>query len=125
MTDMALSDVRVLDLTHHLAGPFCTKLLADYGADVVKVERPGTGDPTRSSGPFLGDDPHPEKSGTFFYLNMNKRGIVLDLKSSEGRDAVKELVRDVDIVVESFRPHVMPGLGLSYEVLRKINPSLV
>jgi crotonobetainyl-CoA:carnitine CoA-transferase CaiB-like acyl-CoA transferase len=125
MTDMALSDVRVLDLTHHLAGPFCTKLLADYGADVVKVERPGTGDPTRSSGPFLGDDPHPEKSGTFFYLNMNKRGIVLDLKSSEGRDAVKELVRDVDIVVESFRPHVMPGLGLSYEVLRKINPLLV
>jgi crotonobetainyl-CoA:carnitine CoA-transferase CaiB-like acyl-CoA transferase len=72
MTEQALSDVRVLDLTWHIAGPWCTKLLADYGADVIKVERPGTGDPSRGMGPFLKDDPHPEKSGLFLYLNTNK-----------------------------------------------------
>lgn len=125
LIDMALADVRVLDLTHHLAGPFCTKLLADYGADVIKIERPNIGDPTRGSGPFLDDDPHQEKSGTFFHLNMNKRGVTLDLKSSAAREIVKELVRDVDILAESFRPHVMPDLGLSYEELRKVNPTLV
>jgi len=125
MFDMALDDVKILDFTHHLAGPFCAKLLAGYGADVIKVERPGIGDPTRSIPPFQGDEHHLEKSATFFYLNINKRGITLDLKSSAGREIVKELVKDVDIVLESFRPHVMPGLGLSYDVLREINPSLV
>ncbi|MDP6512882.1 MAG: CoA transferase [SAR202 cluster bacterium] len=125
MFDMALDDVKILDFTHHLAGPFCAKLLAGYGADVIKVERPGIGDPTRSIPPFQDDEHHLEKSATFFYLNINKRGITLDLKSSAGREIVKELVKDVDIVLESFRPHVMSGLGLSYEDLRKINPSLV
>ena len=125
MADMALSDVKVLDLTHHIAGPFCTKLLADYGADVIKVERPGDGDPTRRLGPFLGDDHHPEKSGLYFYLNMNKRGVTLDLDSSGGKEMLKELAKTADIVVESFRPHVMPALGLSFDALRAVNPSLV
>ena len=125
MTEMALGDLKVLDLTHHIAGSFCTKLLADYGADVVKIERPGIGDPARSIGPFHNDDPHPEKSLTFFYLNTNKRGVTLNLKSPTGRRILKELVADTDILVESFRPHVMPGHGLSYEVLRTVNPSLV
>jgi len=125
MSEQALSDVRVLDLTWHLAGPYCTKLLADYGAHVIKVERPGTGDPARSMGPFFKDDPDPEKSGLFLHLNTNKLGITLNLKSDTGKRIFRELVKDVDILVESFRPHVMPSLGLSYEELEKVNPRLV
>ncbi len=123
--DQALSGIKVLDLTHHLAGPYCTKLLADYGADVIKVERPGDGDVTRKIGPFLGDDPQPEKSGTFLYLNMNKRGITLNLKTETGKAIFRELVSGADIVVENFSPRVMPGLGLDYETLENINPRLV
>jgi len=125
MPDQALSDVKVLDLTWHIAGPYCTKLLADYGADVIKVERPGEGDPARRIGPFFHDDPDPEKSGLFLHLNTNKRGITLNLKSATGKKIVKELVRDVDILVESFSPRVMPALGLDYETLEQINPKLV
>ena len=125
MADQALADVKVLDLTWYIAGPYCTKLLADYGADVIKVERPGEGDPARRMGPFLGDDPHPEKSGLFLHLNTNKRGITLNLKSQTGKKLFKELVKDVDILVESFSPGVMERLGLSYEELEKLNPRLV
>ena len=120
-----LSDLRVLDLTHGIAGPYGTKLLADFGADVIKVERPGKGDFARSSGPFPGDIPHPEKSGLFLYLNANKRGVVLDLKTPTGVQVVKDLARDADVLVESFRPGVMERLGLGYEVLSKVNPNLV
>ncbi|MFQ5872586.1 MAG: CoA transferase, partial [Dehalococcoidia bacterium] len=84
MNDEALSHVKVLDLTHYVAGPFCTKLLADYGAQVIKVEMPGRGDGGRKLGPFLKDQPHPEKSGTFLHLNTNKVGITLNLKTSTG-----------------------------------------
>ena len=123
--EQVLSDVRVLDLTHYVAGPYCTKLLADYGADVIKVERPGTGDGARRMGPFPDDDPHPEKSGLFLHLNTNKKGITLNLKTRTGIDIFKDLVKDVDILVENFEPRVMPGLGLDYEALEKINPRLV
>ena len=82
MVGGALSHIKVLDFTTHVAGPYCTKLLADYGADVIKVERPGVGDSARAMGPFPGDIPHPEKSGLFLHLNTNKRSIPLDLKSS-------------------------------------------
>jgi crotonobetainyl-CoA:carnitine CoA-transferase CaiB-like acyl-CoA transferase len=125
MSEQALSDVKVLDLTWHIAGPYCTKLLGDYGADVIKVERPGSGDPARSLGPFLGDDPHPEKSGLFAHLNTNKRSITLNLKNAAGKKLFKELLKGVDILVENFSPHVMPSLGLSYEELEKLNPRLV
>ena len=84
MQTQALDDLKVLDLTHYVAGPYCTKLLADYGADVIKVERPGTGDGARSIGPFHNDSPHPEKSGLFLNLNTNKRSITLNLKSQRG-----------------------------------------
>ncbi|MSQ40610.1 MAG: CoA transferase [Dehalococcoidia bacterium] len=120
-----LSDLRVIDLTHGIAGPYCTKLLADFGADVIKVERPGTGDWSRSLGPFPGDVPHPEKSGLFLHLNTNKRSVALDLKTRQGVEVVKELIRDADVLAESFRPGVMERLGLGYEVLSKINPNLV
>ncbi|MBI4216779.1 MAG: CoA transferase [Chloroflexi bacterium] len=122
MAPQALSDVRVIDLTHYVAGPYCTKLLADYGADVIKVERPGTGDPARHIGPFYQDEPHPEKSLLFLHLNTNKRGITLNLKSKTGRRLLLGLVKDADLVVESFAPRVLPSLGLSYETLASVNP---
>ena len=115
----------MLDLTQYIAGPASTKLLADYGADVIKVERPGVGDGARSMGPFYHDEPHPEKSGLFLYLNTNKRGITLNLKSKLGNEIFKELVKGVDVVVENFKPGVMERLGLGYQELETINPKLV
>ena len=125
MPESALEGVKVLDLTHHVAGPYCTKLLADFGAEVLKVERPLTGDPARRMAPFHGDEPHPEKSLLFGYLNTSKRGVTLDFKSKAGRGIVLQLVKDADILVENFSPRVMPSLGLGYEALRAINPDLV
>ena len=106
-----LENVKVLDLTHYVAGPYCTKLLADYGADVIKVERPGIGDRTRRIGPFLKDLPHPEKSGLFLHLNGNKRSVTLNMKSIRGRRLLEALAQWADILVESFRPGVMARLG--------------
>jgi crotonobetainyl-CoA:carnitine CoA-transferase CaiB-like acyl-CoA transferase len=125
MDAQALSDIKVLDLTWHVAGPYCTKLLADYGAEVIKVERPGTGDPSRKMGPFPGNRPDPEKSGLFLHLNTNKRGITLNLKSAKGKKILKQLVCDSDILVENFRPGVMERLGLDYETLAQMHPKLV
>ena len=121
----ALSDLRVLDFTHYIAGPYATKLLADYGADVLKVERPGSGDGARRIGPFPDDAPHPEKSGMFLHLNTNKRSITLNLKSRQARDVVMRLVKEVDVVVESFRPGQMAKFGLDYNALRAVNPQIV
>ncbi|MQF48496.1 CoA transferase [SAR202 cluster bacterium AC-647-N09_OGT_505m] len=120
-----LHDLRVIDLSHGIAGPYCTKLLADFGADVIKVERPGSGDYARRLGPFPGDVSHPEKSGFFLFLNTNKRGITLDLKTAEGANALKDLVKEADILVESFKPGVMSRLGLDYDTLSALNPDLV
>ena len=121
----ALNGIKVLDLTHHIAGPYCTKLLADFGAEVIKVERPGSGDPARSMGPFAGDDPHPDKGLPFLYLNTNKRSITLDLKSVTGRRILRRLSDEADLIVENFRPRTLASLGLSYEGFRETNPSLV
>jgi CoA:oxalate CoA-transferase len=125
MSEQALPTVRVLDLTHYIAGPYCTKILADYGANVIKVERPGQGDSARKIGPFIDDKPDPEGGGLFLYLNTNKKSITLNLKSDTGVQILKDLVKQVDILVENFSPRVMPSLGLDYETLREINPSLV
>jgi crotonobetainyl-CoA:carnitine CoA-transferase CaiB-like acyl-CoA transferase len=92
---------------------------------VVKVERPGSGDPTRAYGPFPGDRPDGERSGHFLHLNTNKRGVTLDLKAEAGRAILRALAREADLLVESFAPRVMPGLGLGYEVLARENPRLV
>jgi crotonobetainyl-CoA:carnitine CoA-transferase CaiB-like acyl-CoA transferase len=121
----ALEGMRVIDLTHHIVGPYSTKLMADYGADVVKIERPGTGDPSRRLGPFFNDVPDIEASGTFLHLNSNKRSVTLNLKNPTGREILLQLVSDSDVLVESFSPRVMPSLGLDYETLRAKNPNLV
>ncbi len=122
---MPLDDVRIIDLTHMTAGPFGTRILGDYGADVIKIERPETGDPTRSMPPFHKDIPGPERSGLFLFLNTNKRSITLNLKSERGRGLLRDLVRDAHIVVESFAPGTLDALGLGYADLKKINPRLV
>jgi crotonobetainyl-CoA:carnitine CoA-transferase CaiB-like acyl-CoA transferase len=119
----ALEDVVVLDLTHHIAGPYATKLMADYGADVIKVERPG-GDIARTLGPFQGDEPHPEKSGLFFFLNTNKRSVVLDLKSDDGRAALAALAQRAHVVVESFAPGTLDRLGVGWAFFQAIRPDL-
>ena len=121
----ALTDIKVIDLTHYIAGPYCTKLMADYGAEVIKIERPNLGDGARRMGPFFGDDPHMENSGLFLHLNTNKKGITLNLKSQTGVNIFKELVAEADILVENFAPRVMSSLGLDYNVLQDINPKLV
>ena len=121
----ALGGIRVIDLTHYIAGPYCTKLLADFGADVIKIERPDGGDPARRLGPFLHDDPGIERSGLFLHLNTNKRSVTLNLKSEAGRKILVDLVRDADIVVESFAPGFLGSLKLDYEALQAINPRLV
>ncbi len=125
MSEQILSGIKVLDLTHYIAGPFCTKLLADYGADVIKIEKPGTGDIARRAGPFPDDIPDPEKSGLFLHLNTNKKGITLNLKTQSGVNVFKDLVRQSDVLVESFSPRVMPSLGLDYQSLKKVKPDLI
>ena len=124
MPDGALTGLKVLDFTHYVAGPYCAKLLADYGADVIKVEPPG-GDGARRLGPFSQDVPHREKSGLFLHLNTNKRGIVVDLKSDGAPDVIAPLVRWADIVVENFRPGVADRLGIGYRQLIGLNPDLI
>lgn len=124
MLPTALEGVRVLDLTHHIAGPFCTKLLADHGADVIKIERPPGGDPARRLGPFFHDEPHLEGSALFLHLNTNKRSVTLNLKSSEGQAIARRLAADAQIVVENFRPGVLDRLNLGYAALHVLNPAL-
>ncbi len=128
MTDLPLSDVRVLDLSRLLPGGFCSQLLADFGADVVKVEDTGMGDYVRWAPPYYGDDEHQSlgtRSALYLSLNRNKRSIRLDLKSEGGRAALLRLVRDFDVVLESFRPGVLDRLGVGYERMRQANPALV
>ena len=125
MPDQALSGIKVLDVSHHVAGPYCTKLMADMGAHVIKVERPDAGDPARRKGPFPHDNPNQDASGLFCYLNNNKQSITLNLKTGTGVKIFQELVKKADILVENFHPRVMPKLGLSYDSLKIINPGLV
>lgn len=115
-----LENIRVLDFTRVLAGPYCTMLLADMGAEVIKIERPESGDDTRHFGPYKN-----EESGYFIYLNRGKKSIAIDLKTEKGIEIIKSLVEKSDVLVENFRPGVMKKLGLDYETLKKINPSLI
>jgi crotonobetainyl-CoA:carnitine CoA-transferase CaiB-like acyl-CoA transferase len=117
--------LKVLELCGFAAGPYCTRLLADFGADVVKIEPPGVGDEARSHGPFLNDVPNPETSGTFLYLNTDKKSVSLDLEHPDGREIFKRLAAGVDVLVEDRPPGDMKRLGLEYETLKMINPGLI
>jgi crotonobetainyl-CoA:carnitine CoA-transferase CaiB-like acyl-CoA transferase len=119
-----LTGVRVLDLTQALAGPYCTMLLADLGADVIKVEG-SRGEMTRFSGPFTDDDTERAFGGYYASLNRNKRSLMLDLKSPGGKEAIMRLAEKSDVLVENFAAGVMERLGLSYETLAERNPRLV
>ena len=114
---------QVLDLTQGITGPYVTKLCSDYGADVIKVERPGLGDVSRRIGPFPGDDPHAEKSGMFIALNTGKRGVSLDLTTRTGRELLLQLASRADLIVESYRPGTMEKFGLPPERFAAANPA--
>ena len=116
----ALSDIKVLDLTRVLAGPYATMVLADLGAEIIKIEQPEKGDDSRAYGPYKNGE-----SAYFMSLNRNKESITLNLKTPEGKEILKELVKKVDVLVENFRPGTMEKLGLGYEVLKEINPRLI
>ncbi len=119
-----LAGLKVVELGSFVAAPYATKLLADQGAEVVKIEPP-LGDLARRVGPFPGDIPHPEKSGFFLYLNHNKLGVTLDIGVPTGRDILKRLLKDADILVEANPPRVMQELGLDYKALGQVNPRLI
>jgi len=121
----SLSVLRVLDLSEGVAGAFCAKLLAGFGADVIKIERPGAGDPLRHHGPFPDDVPHGEKSALFLYLNTGKRSITLDIAKRSGALLFRRLAEGAEVVVESFRPGYLADLGLGYRSLSRIKPRLV
>jgi crotonobetainyl-CoA:carnitine CoA-transferase CaiB-like acyl-CoA transferase len=120
----ALNGIRIIDLTQMLAGPYCTMMLADQGAEVIKIE-PLTGDGIRSGGPFRPDDTLQLFGGYFASVNRNKKSIALDLKSPEGKEILIRLCRSADAIVENFRAGVMDRLGLSFEMLLRENPRLV
>jgi crotonobetainyl-CoA:carnitine CoA-transferase CaiB-like acyl-CoA transferase len=120
-----LDDVRVLELTNSLSGAFCAKLLADQGADTLKIETPGRGDPSRHEAPFIGGEPHPDCGTLFLAFNTNKRSITLDVTTLTGRAVLLRLIADRNIMIESFAPGYLAALGLSYEALRQVNPRLI
>ena len=119
-----LAGVRVLDLTHHVAGPYCTRLLADYGASVLKIERPD-GDPARRLPPFLDAENESPLSLLFLYLNNDKETLILDLGQAEGRERCLALAKTADVVVENFRPGTLEKFGLGWNVLHAANPRLI
>ena len=120
-----LGGLRVLDMGPGIAPSFCAKLLADYGAEVLKVEPPGKGDPARVMGPFVEDDPHPEKSIPFLYVNTGKRGVTLDYSCESGRGVLSKLLDDADMLVEGFTPSEADKSAISYKELSKSHPHLV
>ena len=116
----ALEGIRILDLSRLLPGPYCTMLLADFGAEVIKIEEPGRGDYARSFPPFLKDFGY-----WHLQLNRNKKSVVIDLKTDAGREAFLKLAKTADVVVESYRPGVLKKLGIDYETVSKLNPKII
>ena len=117
---LSLDGIRVIDLSRVIAGPWCGALLADLGADVIKVEDTGPGDESRTWPPHKDGE-----AAAYLLFNRNKRGIALDLKTPEAVEVVKRLVKDADVVIENFRTGTMESFGLGYDVLERINPRLI
>jgi CoA:oxalate CoA-transferase len=115
-----LNDIKVIDMTRVLAGPFCTMTLADLGAEVIKIERPGSGDDSRAFGPHQNGE-----SAYFMSINRGKKSLTLNLKTDKGKEILLKLVKEADVLVENFKPGVMKKLGLGYDVLAKVNPRLI
>jgi crotonobetainyl-CoA:carnitine CoA-transferase CaiB-like acyl-CoA transferase len=125
MPDSALSDLHIVELAEMVAGPFCAKVMADLGADVIKIERPRNGDIARQRGPFPNDQPDPESSALFLYLNTNKRGITLNPAATEGGRLFRDLLKNADIFIETTPPGTLAALGVGYETLSALNPRLI
>jgi len=124
MSEGALEGLQVIELGQMVSAPYCARLFADYGAEVIKVE-PRAGDVSRTWGPFPGDAPHRERSGSFFFLNTNKSSITIDLCSDKGREILVGLLAQADVLIENHLPPAMAELGLDYTSLEKLNPNLV
>jgi len=124
MTESVLQDLKVLDMSTMVSGPYCAKLFADMGADVIKVETPD-GDPARKFGPFPKNEPHPEKSGLYLYNNTNKRGITIDFSNAEEINTFKQLVQWADVLIDNRPPAFLESVGLGWDALHQINPNLV
>ncbi|MCI0895635.1 MAG: CoA transferase [Chloroflexi bacterium] len=125
MTYPLLEGLRVLELGESVSAPYCGKLLADMGAQVVKIERPGAGDQAREYGPFLNDQPHPERSGLFLYLNSNKQGVTLNLETPTGKEILAGLLTQSDVFIHNLHPLDMDRLGMGWEDLRQHNQQMV
>ena len=123
--DGVLSDIKALDLSEGVSGPLCGKLLAGMGAEVIKIERPGTGDESRSLGPFPNDDPNLETSAAYLYMNMGKKGITLDIETDTGASILRQLAQESDVLIESYSPGFMESRALGYPDLEPLNPELV
>ncbi len=125
MAEQALSGLKVVEYGNLISAPYCAKMMADLGAEVIKVEEPGSGDESRQHGPFPNDIPHPERSGLFLNLNTNKVGVTLNLRARTGQKILKELLKDADVFVENNPPQLIKDLGLDYATLEAVNPRLV
>lgn len=125
MSGGPLAGLKVVEWSEFISGPYCGKLLADLGAEVVKVERAGCGDKARSHGPFPQDVPDPERSGTFLVLNANKLGVTLNVRSSAGAHIFMRLIEQADVLIENHPPQMVEELGFTFDRLRELNPRLV
>jgi len=120
-----LAGIRVIGLEQYMSAPYCTMLLADAGAEVIKIERPGRGDPRRSIPPFVSDEQGRKVAGGFIGYNRNKKSLALNLREEAGQKIFRDLVKESDVVVENLRPGAMDKLGLGYKDLKIINPRLI
>jgi crotonobetainyl-CoA:carnitine CoA-transferase CaiB-like acyl-CoA transferase len=125
LASRALDDLVVVEFAQMVSGPMCGKMFADMGAEVIKIEPPGAGDEMRAHPPFPGDVPHPEKSGSFLYLNTSKKSVTLDAANHTGAEVFRKLVAGADVLIENHRPGYLDSVGLGYQSLKALNPRLI